>query len=206
MDRVFYQRDSLIIVDGFYPEPKKIRAAALAQDFGDAEHKDTKYPGVGLNVPDSALRWDLVSEAVGFEADPARYEDRDVTFFRLGEEGDTTTSWIHADTGMDAEWAAICYLSEPESPRSGTAFWMHRETGLHTLPPDLEKNQLEVFDLHGQDRRHWAPTALANQAFNRLVAFPTARFHSRWPRDVAGKGAEGRLIQVFFFNRGDRWM
>lgn len=208
MDPVVYLPGVLVVVDEFFKDPAAVRDAALDQDFKTESHKGVGYQGVGRLVKHPA--WNLVERAMGFPIEPAEYDGEPTTFYRLGVEGDEATTFIHADLGMDAEYAGVCYLSDPpegEGPY-GTAFWSHPQYG-GLMPPDLEQNSLMDLDRQGQDERAWVPSGIVRQKFNRFVAYPTSRFHSRWPRDVVGTDPEtGRLIQVFFFNqkRGAGWL
>lgn len=209
MDPVLHVPNEITVVDNFFENPDEVRSAALEDnDFAPAEHKGHRYQGVGP-VSRSGF-WERVEAAVRFPVLPASYDGNDATFFRLGLAGDESTTWIHPDTGMDASWAAICYLSEPPSPEYGTAFWHHPRLG-GRLPEEArgDARLLSELDRVGQDQRYWNPAGIVFQRYNRFVAYPSAKFHSRWPKYPVGNSEEdGRLIRVWFFSKmeGSEWL
>lgn len=199
-------RHSLLIADNFLRNPLAVRRRALRCDFSPREFKGHSYNGIGVDYQFSP--WSLVSKAVGFSVTPA------LSFFRLGLAGDTTTTFIHADTAVDgATWAGVLYLPDPDSMRfSGTAFWRHQRYGWDRLPAteQIEK-QLgqqagdEFFaslNYDGQSVDAWMMTDFASMKFNRFIAYPTHLFHSRFPRETWGVAKEeGRLTWVCFFDK-----
>lgn len=199
----------ITVIDDFYGSARSQRNQALQNnEFDTVEFKGHPYQGVGLTVSDGD--WEMVERAVRFPISPARYGDQDATFYRLGREGDEPTTWIHPDTGMDATWAALCYLSDPPDESYGTAFWRHRVLG-DRLPPHLRSDPeaLSTLDEHGQDERYWMSAGIVFQKMNRFVAYPTAKFHSRWPKYPAGATKEeGRLVRVWFFSEREdsKWL
>lgn len=194
------QEPSLLIVDGFLPNFPKIRAAATTQSFGTVEYEGYPYDGVGLGLPieQSPLVLERLSRVVGF---PVRVS---MAFWRLGLANDRVTSWIHADSSCD-RFAGVYYACEPpELGEFGTAMWHHRELGMDRLPLDLKDPEALstrlVADSHND--KAWRLVDLAGLRPNRLVVYPTRRFHSRYPREAWGDSAStGRLIWTCFFDR-----
>lgn len=179
---------SLTVVEHFLPFPGSIAAEARALPFSTVEWAGHQYQGVGV-LPHFGP-WELVSEAVGYRIVPR------LSFFRQGRPGDRLTVAIHADRAA-AGGAGICYFDEV----GGTAFWRHRPTGWETLPPaeqlgeDAEK-ACDVLNEQGKDLRWWEMTGYVAARPNRFIAYPSDRFHSRWPIELDRE----RLIWVVFFD------
>lgn len=193
----------LVVYDDFLASPDRVRAHALRQSFAPQSYKGHEYNGIGSDYKFCPVA--SISKAVGFEAVPV------LNFFRLGLAGDRTTTYIHADTGVDsATWAGVLYLSEPPSPAVGTAFWTHRELGWDALPDAEGFEAAEItpddrffanINEDGQGEVAWAMNGFVGMKYNRFLAYPTNLFHSRFPRDTWGtEKSEGRLIWVTFFN------
>jgi hypothetical protein len=89
-------------------------------------------------------------------------------------------------------------------PGSGTAFWEHIETGWDQQPT-LDQLQakgltLEEFRADWNRANAWRKKSLAGAAYNRLVTYPTVKFHSRWPWTGFGHDRNARLIHASFFD------
>jgi hypothetical protein len=199
-------KTSLLVVDNFLKNPEAVRRRALACDFSPREYKGHEYNGITTDY--AFAPWSLVEKAVGFKVRPA------ISFFRLGLAGDTTTTYIHADTAVDgAAWAGVLYLPAPECTAfSGTAFWRHNEYGWDRLPPshviesqtgaEADDAFFDSLNADGQTEDAWFMNGFVSMKSNRFVAYPTNLFHSRFPRDTWGKEkSEGRLTWVCFFDR-----
>lgn len=193
---------SLLVVDDFFLEPEAVRRAALAQSFATREYEGVPYQGIGTDFKPDAdpLVVARLRRAFGFPVRP------ELSFWRLGLAGDSTTTWIHFDSGC-APWAALVYLSpEPEGQEAGTAFWRHRELGWDEAPRSLTgdvRALAECLDRDGMDAAAWWRTDFVALKMNRLIIYPSRRFHSRYPQDAWGADAEtGRLVWVCFFDRG----
>ena len=186
---------ALKVIDDFLPEPNAWRALALSAPFRTVNYQDHDYHGVNLVTPPEDVVVRLLSKAM--DGAHIRVESQ---HFRLGLApwlGPGPTTWIHADTGCNAEWAAVLYLSNPPEPGCGTAFWQHAETGAAFYHPDDHY----PYDADGGDQNAWAMVGLAGQVFGRVILYPTCLFHSRWPRDAWGDTPEtGRLTWCAFFD------
>jgi hypothetical protein len=199
-------RTSLLVVDNFLKNPDAVRRRALACDFSPREYKGHVYNGISTDYVFSP--WPLVAKAVGFKVRPA------ISFFRLGLAGDTTTTFIHADTAVDgAAWAGVLYLSAPDCKAfSGTAFWRHNKLGWDRLPSSAtieaqtgraaDEAFFDSLNEDGQGEDAWFMNGFVSMKSNRFVAYPTNLFHSRYPRETWGnEKSEGRLTWVCFFDR-----
>lgn len=168
---------------------------ALGVDYAPREFKGHAYNGIGLAGIKDADR--VIASAIGLEVDLV------MQFFRLNLADDQPTTYIHADTGVGASHAALIYLSDPQDCRGGTAFWRHRSLGWDRLPAGFVPNETSAKNLNtdGDDEGKWQMDSLVGMKFNRMAIYPTAMFHSRYPREAFGDTPEsGRLIWVGFFN------
>lgn len=193
---------NLTIIDGFFQEPEVIRQFALSHDFTQAPEFDGHtYPGFApIKDPrfTAALERRL-ADAIGSEVKVK------MGAFVAGKEGFSTQQWIHSDNSC-ASFAGVCYLFD--KPTFGTMFWRHQETGAHGLQShrsalkDVDDTEfVERLREEGRDFDAWHRTDYADSRFNRLIFYPTDRFHSRWPETAFGDAPENcRLTLAFFFD------
>lgn len=192
---------NLVAFDDFTPRAREIRRLALEQSFDPVEWNGHTYKGIGKDYdPDLTLQ---MQNTIGGPVSPV------MSFFRLEREGDDSTSWIHADTSVNAAYASVLYLTEPPAPLCGTAFWTHKELATDSLPPRFEEREQfiqdngELLRADAADPDKWVLNGVVGMKFNRFVMYPTRMFHSRYPKQAFGKTkSEGRLIWVCFFNLG----
>lgn len=196
---------NLTIVDDFFPDPQVVREMALSHDFTqEPEHDGHKYPGFAPVKDDRFLRYleGLLLQSTGTE-----FSIR-MAHFAAGTADHRTVQWIHADNGC-AKFAGVVYLFD--EPGCGTAFWQSADTKAHGLKDHLEwlkipdKGWVEniAYDIQeaGKSQDHWTRTDYADSRFNRLIVYPTDRFHSRWPEHGFGDKPENcRLTLAIFFD------
>jgi hypothetical protein len=192
---------TIIVADQFLDDAHELRCKALDLSYTSHAHTDG---GV----------YDGVASADGF--DPAGEIERvvrrpvhiDLGFFRLALKGHKLGT-IHNDVG-ESDWAGVLYLCDPECPLSGTAFWTHKGLGWDHMPTAREIEGAgyvpnlvfrEMMAEHGRDEKHWTLDGVVGCKFNRFVAYPTAFFHSRYPREsLEAENKElGRLTYSCFF-------
>lgn len=188
-------RDSVLIADDFCDYANVIRDFAKGIDFSPREYKGHVYNGIGMADIDMS---EYLSEAVGW---PVAQE---LSFFRLGVDGDALTSYIHCDS-VCSRFACVWYLTPADLCRGGTGFWRHKELGWDRLPAEGVGPQMaEKLNQDGNIENRWALEALAKMWWNRAVIYPSALFHSRYPRQAFGSDAsDGRLIWCCFFDEAD---
>lgn len=194
---------TLLVIDDFLPDAQTVAYGARLGDFEPVEHDGLVYQGIGRHAPEA-----LVSALVAFMGAPLAVSAH---FFRLTRSGDLPTSWVHSDNGVGG-MAAVLYLSEPHpSERSGTAFFRNDASGAETLDAhiaarkasgepvtDWDVSRELLNDANNPDA--WSETDFVGMRFNRLVLYPTNRFHA--PRPMNGFGTtkeDGRLIWACFF-------
>lgn len=185
-------RMELMVADGFYNDPKRIRAFALNQEWNVTGN----FPGVRTrSFLDDEMK-EMFQSFVGpwggkviywgsYEEDGQGYSGA----FQMCTAVDRT--WIHSDSGTN--WAAIVYLT-PDAPLSaGTAFYKHKESGNYTKESDDD-----VSDHDGNDYTKWEMTDYVANKFNRMILYNSKLYHASL--DYFGNNKNnGRLFQTFFF-------
>lgn len=202
-------KKTCLIIDNFLKDPWELRKFALAQEFGTKGN----YPGARTKSFVNDYIKGIIEKALGEHITywPGDYN----CSFQFATVD--MKSWIHSDA---TDYGAILYLSPDAPVGSGTAFYMHKETGLHyppeeqfhkqnnTTEEELEplkaiintpKNGKPVY----QDMSLWEETDRVANVFNRFVMFDGRRYHSSLP--YFGNSKEtGRLFLCVFFNTMER--
>lgn len=182
------------VVDEAIDEPHRLREALLKLDYLSPD----AIGGSGLAwcagvdpAPAQALAalekvWCAPLECV---AATARY-----TIGGGEREGARKKRICHSDDGV-SELTAVLYLSRPEHCAGGTRFFLHRPTERTHFDPDIHRG-LDFFD-----PEQWSVNQDVEMRFNRLLTFPSSRFHAL-KRPLFGTCAEdGRLVLGFRLNR-----
>lgn len=175
----------IIIIDDFLPDPSTYRAAALSQDFRSFhfEKENCTFHGIAP----LALS-DVVPAMI-----KARYPQCEPTlsFLRKSPRGQVEPHFIHSDIDM-GDWSAILYLNPYPPLNDGTTFWTHNATGA------IESNVPHERSVEGMTPAGWTARQKLHGAFNRMVIWPSAYFHSRSIHENWGEGDLARLTQVTF--------
>ena len=176
-----------ITYDDVFDDYEGVRGQALAAPFFDWEGPDGAiYKRIAhAHIPRLA---DLIEELYG----PVVMLGMGI---RLNYGGELPNQSIHSDVGWGTH-AAVVYLCDGPG---GTAFWKHTPTNATRLPAwDDDLRNIVAQDV--DDGSKWEQVALAELKPNRAVFYESEVFHSRWPFEAFGDGAEdGRLILVAFF-------
>ena len=180
----------LIVIENFYPNPDKVRADALAADYG-----------VRGNFPGAR------SVGVLYEGIKDKFEaiiGRPITFWPDGGYngafqwvGADKKSWIHRDL---TDWSAVVFLTPNAPIDGGTKLFIHKETGISYRSTDeMEK----VLNLDSAREEGWHCVDRVGNLYNRCVLFRGKRSHisDRYFGDCL---ENGRLFQTFFFDDGYR--
>lgn len=191
---------SYMVVDGFCDDPERVKASAFAAGFdtwrpNKGEVGSSVYEGMGF-WGDHALMLRALTRATGGVVVP------NTMYFRVTNVG-MERAYIHSDRET-GNHTCVAYLSEHEE-ESGTAFFMHRRTGLKAMPSFLEMQAMGVLDeikedMVSRDPDKWVQLDYVRGAYNRALIFHAPLFHSRFPLDGIGTTAEaGRLVWVSHF-------
>jgi hypothetical protein len=182
---------NLIVVDNFYNDVDCVRQLALSQEYSVRGN----YPGLRTK----SFLTDSVKEVIN---SIVLHASGGVTDWLLGENNDGYTgafqictasdrTWIHSD--YNNMWAGVCYLTPNAPLSSGTAFYMHKETGNTKAIGTVD------FGEDSQDYTKWEMTDRVCNIYNRLILFRGNLFHASM--DYFGNNLQnGRLFQTFFFN------
>jgi Family of unknown function (DUF6445) len=194
-------------VDGFYPDPDRVRARALGLDYEKPEElvgwrtKPFHPSGVRARI-ERVLR----ARITGWPDDP---EDSHVGngsfFFGLSSGRLAETPGIHFDA-PSRYVTMVVYLTPGAAPDAGTSLWLHRPTGLAAAPTPADARRLgaTVDELIGTletdvtNPRKWTEIARVGNVYNRAVFYRSALLHSA-TRHFGSNLRNGRLYQTFRF-------
>lgn len=193
---------SLNVIDSFFADPCGVREFALTHDFTQAPEFDgVKYPGFAPVRDERFVRWleTAMSEAIG------AIIKINMAAFVAGTEEFETQQWIHSDNAC-SRYAGVIYLFD--KPGFGTAFWNFKNSGCSNFSQQVKAHEQDrLMDLvsamqtMGKNEDAWVKTDYSDSVFNRLIYYPTDRFHSRYPRQVFGvTPTDCRLTLAIFFN------
>lgn len=191
-------RQTLQIIDDLLPPgvAKALREDAIKLPFEEREYKGGKYPNIAF-LP---REWTIIIASQLNLALGCRTNIH-MSFLRCSMENEETPQWIHADNG-ESQYAAVFYLSEPETEEDGTSFWRNRNHDADQTWEGITEKEATALNEEGQKVDFWEKVGHASQRFNRLIVYPTRLFHSRFPRYSQGVDVEtGRLIWVAFFDK-----
>lgn len=182
----------LRVVDDFLPTPLVAREEAVKSDIDFHAGPDgAKYRVSGF-TPQGAI--DGLSKVFG---KPIKVH---YSFCRLDLRGERPQTHCHSDR-LCASHAALVYLNTDEQAHGGTAFFKHTKLGLHGMPAKQDKQLEATIDLDSTKAAAWDFAGFIGMKFNRLLVYPCSVFHSRYPHEAFGNGAEnGRLVWVCFFD------
>lgn len=200
---------NIIMIDGFYPDPDKIRQFALNANYPQP-HGGYTYPGKNSTNrfynPELHQKFESILNRKLISAENNGY-------FRISLEKDSYKQYIHVDPNF--QFGAVCYLNPPnqEIYEAGTSFWIHNKTKMDVFPrTDKEANvygytssrELWWTTVNGEglDPSKWTRYFLSPMKYNRIVIFKTDLWHSH-NINFGNCLENGRLVQLFFFNPVD---
>lgn len=180
----------IAVLDDAVPDPVAYRTAALALPFGDLTIGESVFHGMAV-VGESPLS-DVLLARFGLATT--------VSAFRLSPAGQVEPNMVHDDSMM-GDWTAILFLNPDPPAGDGTTFFRDRTTGL-----DMSSGGLLIDTNAWNDPDRWEPSRTIPAAFNRLLVFDAARYHSRALFDNYGSDVQtARLIQIAFGTGALSW-
>lgn len=198
---------SLIVIDGFYPNPKVIRQKALNMEFVEPDNligwRTTQgyFPNdfVAMLEKKSGLKIEHIQMPEGTPYDNGTY------YLALNSGKKQETPWIHWDVPA-SHYVCLVYLTENVPVSSGTSFYKHRKTGAEFGPTakyakyfGINKQALKnLLDRDGTYRKRFIETDKVGYRFNRAVIFPANRLHSA-SEHFGSSLDNGRIFQAFTF-------
>ena len=134
IDYIGIERQPVIVIDHFVPDPSELRTEAEALNFGVM---GAYYPGIRAHVPKARVSAfmppiiDLIGETFGLRGQIELIDAMYSVVTTPPEQLAPIQRLPHYD-GLDAERIALLhYLSGPE--RGGTAFYRHKSTGYESV-------------------------------------------------------------------------
>lgn len=199
---MFDRRRDLIVVDDFFAFPDKIRQVALSSRF-EAEDQNSYFERTASYFPPGIV--DVLQSFVGCKikqdenwqfprtVDGQNQKTYNGTFYRVAS-GKVPPGHVHHD---NHNYTGIVYLSPDCPPENGTMFFQHLATNARatTYPIATEGDALMRKD--GNDFTKWACTDFVGNIYNRLVLFPSTRYHAA---RISHSTSLDRLSQIFLFN------
>lgn len=189
-DLIGQEREPLVTIEAFAPDPDALRAAAIASSFASAgEH----YPGLRAALPSGYM----VGQMPVIAAAVARHFGRcrrihvvDASFSIVTcrpDELHVRQRLPHVDAYGRERIALVHYLSPSDS--DGTAFFRHRATGFETIDAarapsyvgrlEEELRQCDVPDGYiVDDTALFERTTLATARYNRALLYRSYMLHS----------------------------
>lgn len=174
----------LHVYDGVLENPISYREQALNLTYESIDTGTEVFHGI-------AAAGNLSSDLPTFIAHKFPNLYSKTTFFRKSPLGQGEPNFIHTDRMM-GDWTGILYLNIDPPRTDGTTFWRHRATGLIESVDGFDGKQ------DWKETANWEPWDHVAAAFNRLLIFPSAYFHSRAIYDNYGHDRDARLVQVIF--------
>lgn len=195
---------SYLVVDGFCEHIDRVKQSVFAAGFdtwnpNKGEVGSSVYEGMGF-WGDHALMLRSLSRAIGGVVVP------NTMYFRVTNVG-MERAYIHSDRET-GNHTCVAYLTE-HAEDSGTAFFMHKRTGLKEMPSFLELQEMGLLeelkeDMVSRDPDKWVQLDYVRGAYNRALIFNAPLFHSRFPLEGIGTNAEtGRLVWASHFFKMD---
>jgi len=193
---------SYLVIDNFCKDPDAVRKSAFNAGFdtwnpNKGEVGSSVYEGMGF-WGDHAIMVASIMRAVSGVVVP------NTMYFRVTNIG-MERAYIHSDR-ESGHHTCVAYLTDHEE-ESGTAFFMHRRTGLFEMPSFAQMQQDGLMeelkrDMVSRDPDNWVQTDYVRGQKNRALIFPAPLFHSRFPLEGIGEDAEsGRLVWVSHFHK-----
>jgi hypothetical protein len=191
---------SFLVIDDFCDDLERVKKSAFAAGFdtwrpNKGEVGSSVYDGMGF-WGDHAIMLKSLTRAMGGIVLP------NTLYFRVTNEG-MEKAYIHSDR-ESGNHTCICYMTEHEE-ESGTAFFMHKRTGLRSMPSFQEMSDMGILDemkedMVSRDPDKWIQLDYVKGLKNRALIFHAPLFHSRFPLGGIGSTAEtGRLVWVSHF-------
>jgi len=170
---------------------------AECADYRTESHEGHDYDGISRQST-NLVDYSGIASLLGLDPEPC------LTYFYKAELGHSTTSWVHADNSL-WDYATVLYLPpRAQLVPSGTMMMRHKATGMDYMPDGGLMSAAAanaILSEHG-DENAWVIEDMFAEKQGRLVAYPTTRFHARFPRFGYGASpATARIVLVSFLRK-----
>jgi len=216
LHRIGNERQPVVVIDDFAPDPDALRAAAVGSAFGPASHH---YPGIRADLPGAYLPAQLpvIEAALGEALDGApRLEAIDASFSIVTMPRDALSvsqRLPHCDAHDAGRIALVHYLSPDDC--DGTGFFRHRSTGFESV--DARHSAIYRDQVDAELRYGGAPPSdywtgdgavferifAVEASYNRAIVYPSFVLHSGLigaQASLSPDPARGRLTVTGFFS------
>lgn len=210
------ERQPLVVIDGFAPNPDALRAAAVASRF---EPAGQHYPGVRAPLPPNYMLAQrpviatVLREVFG-HANSVRVLDASFSIVTTPPDALSTEQRLpHVDAVDPGRIALVHYLSLADA--EGTAFYRHRATGFESidkarapvyferLQSELRESGLPLAAYIAVDTPLFERTTLIEARYNRALIYRSALLHSGAispDARLSADPADGRLTVTAFLD------
>jgi hypothetical protein len=171
-----------LVIDNFTNNFEARREYALKAEYSTVQYDGRPYHKIHTIEDEEIIS--LVSDAV----------KENLTGWSMLRTGLNPTGWIHADSNCGG-YAAVLYINDPKR-KTGTALWEHKKYGLSSKNLKSQK-QINMVNGQSNDSSHWRLKKVIRAKENRVVIYPTDRFHSCWNRS----GCDERIVECTFLKR-----
>ncbi|WBO20704.1 DUF6445 family protein [Sphingomonas abietis] len=157
IEHIGRERQPIIIIDDFVPEPDRMRTAAEALDY---RPMGRHYPGLRAEVPAHDIEaylapvQDLISHVFGYSRTPEIISAGYSIVTTRPADLTPIQRLPHFD-GWEAERIALLHYLDG-ADKGGTAFYRHRSTGYETISADRHADYDAA--LHRDVARHGLPS------------------------------------------------
>jgi len=196
-------RRFLIVRDGFYSDPDRIRG--IAQSMKYQEHDD--YTGFMTTqvYHERGVRRRLENllgvRITRWDTDPE--EGNGIFYGGFSGGANKETPGVHFDEPLD-DITVVVYLTNGLPFGCGTSLWQHKKTGLMNAPSRSDAHRLKTtlkklrarLERDTRNRDRWLEIDRVGYRFNRMVAYPSAVLHSA-TRHFGTNVEGGRIYQTF---------
>ena len=195
------------VVDGFYPNPDRVRQRALDLSYSEPEGllgwRTRAYQPSGVR--------ELIEKKfrirIGYwEEDLTAIEACNGVFFRAYSSGRYKEKvGVHYDD--PANWMMLLVYLTPNAPTdAGTSLWQHRKTALIAKPTARDGKRLgigtreliQIIERDSQKPKCWKEIDRVGNVYNRALMFPSGLLHSA-SKHFGSHSMVGRLYQSFHF-------
>lgn len=187
--RIGGERQPVVVVDGFHPDPDALRAAAVAATFEPGRHH---YPGIRAPLPDDYFQ--RVRPALGvalrevFGAAGIDLIDASFSIVTTPPDALSVPQRLPHVDAIDADRIALVHYLSPDGG-DGTAFYRHRATGFETIDAQRGPGYGAMLqrELAGYapppayiagDTPLFERTGAVDARYNRAVIYRSAMLHS----------------------------
>jgi len=184
-----------LIEDNFLSHFDSFRSHCDELDYsGMTNEKDgVFYPNVTDEIP-VPVKHEIIDK---IEALLGKNIKVNAMFLRQSPEGVNVPHPAHTDIAM-GRYGFMLYINRLEDCLGGTAFIVHKRTGLYKNP--INDLQQKVWDEDHADLDAWQINVMCDMMPNRALLFDANLMHMAMPSGGYGQGNKARLVLTAFLD------